>query len=893
MNGAPDIQGKMSNPLAPSATSASPERDVRTKTSNPPQVRRRNRLITSCLECRRRKLKCDKLHPCTNCSRFSRECIFLAPTLDSISQQKLNEIKDKMGSLERTLEEDVVRRGPRKAKSTQSRKASIDLPGELSSTESEGHVPEDEKALHANPLVVADVSHEDDATDDMLDLGIRVGKLRMTERLGGFFRPKMAEELGAALLTRKTDDRTEEEKNSGETRLLDNGTDYLEPGPTYIAPGSGLIFGDVGSDRDLIDFLPSKDVSDTLVNIYYQNVHFLARVVHWPSFQVQYERYWTTVLAGMQAPPSRQALVFSILFAAVASMSESDVAGIFARPKSPVQAHFRQAVEIALSKAQFLRTTKIETMQALVTYLIPMCRDQISRAHSVLVGTAIRLGECMGLHRDPADVFGLPAIECHIRRILWFQLCFLDFRTAEIQGPFPTIRREDYDTKFPSNIDDADLARGQVEETPSKFTDMTLSRIRFECNEMHRIVWYDRLRLEKKKVSLTHVLGKIESFRRAMEAKYDPILDVRIPIQHYARLCLKLLLMRLHVMVLHRYMGLLGANFPSRLRQIVLKTGTSQLEAAFELETVPTLERWRWYNGTHQQWHTALLLLVEVYWNPECQEADRIWKILDFVFEPDPANSRTHKAKSILNAVQDRTAMYRHIRRSRAPTSIKSEDIEQIYKIGMAKRQKAPAQPASNRKASSGQPSAPIVPKEEADSAEKNAEATDGSWSFDKPQTFLIDGIYGGGKTASQYPSSWSVNQQQRPYDASLFHSQAATPRLDFSSPSESSTIQESWPPFISNTQVQWQTAQQQISPGPIKQASPPMNDGAQVEARPQRPPNLVPPPMAFAPGNTPPYDDTLMPDIDWNEWDRLFPPDQIAATIDSLPSQPFVMRSK
>ncbi|RMD43986.1 hypothetical protein DV735_g1142, partial [Chaetothyriales sp. CBS 134920] len=897
----------MSNPPTQSTSSASPEGDLRTKTSNPPQVRRRNRLITSCLECRRRKLKCDKLHPCTNCNRFSRECIFLAPTLDSISQQKLNEIKDKMGSLERTLEEDVVRRGPRKTKPNQSRKASIDLPGDASSTDSDAPVPEDEKALKPNPLVVADVSHEDDATDDMLDLGIRVGKLRMTERLGGFFRPKMAEELGAALLPQKSDDKPEE-KTSADIKLLDNATDFLEPGPTYIAPGSGLIFGDVGSDGNLVDFLPPKEAADELVSLYYQNVHFLARVVHWPSFQVQYERYWTTILARMQAPPSRQALVFSILFAAVASMSESSVASLFGRPKEVVQAHFRQAVEMALSKAQFLRTTKIETMQALVIYLIPMCRDQMSRAHSVLVGTAIRLGECMGLHRDPADVFGLPAIECHIRRILWFQLCFLDFRTAEIQGPFPSIRREDYDTKFPSNIDDADLARGSVDETATKFTDMTLSRIRFECNEMHRIVWYDRLRLEKKKVSLTHVVGKIESFRKVMEAKYDGILDVRVPIQHYARLCLKLLLMRLHVMVLHRYMGLLGTEFPSRFRQIVLKTGTSQLEAAFDLETVPTLERWRWYNGTHQQWHTALLLLVEVYWHPDCEEADRIWKILDYVFEPDPSHSRPQKARSILNAVQDRTAMYRHIRRARAPTSIKSEDIEQIYKIGMSKRQKAPSQSASYRKATSGVPGAAIVPKEEApaassgpgtrESMDKTADAANQSWSFDKPQTFLIDGMYGS-KTASQLPP-WTMNQQ-RPYDASLFHSQAATPHLDFSSPSESSTIQESWPPFISNTQVQWQTAQQ-MSAGSIKQASPMMNDGAHVDARPQRPPHLAPPPMAFAPGNTPPYDDTLMPDIDWNEWDRLFPPDQMAATLDSLPSQApqlpqipqaFVMRSK
>ena len=35
--------------------------------------------------------------------------MFLAPALDAASQLKLNEIKDKMGTLERTLDDDVAR----------------------------------------------------------------------------------------------------------------------------------------------------------------------------------------------------------------------------------------------------------------------------------------------------------------------------------------------------------------------------------------------------------------------------------------------------------------------------------------------------------------------------------------------------------------------------------------------------------------------------------------------------------------------------------------------------------------------------------------------------------------------------------------------------------------
>lgn len=57
-------------------------------------------MITSCLECRRRKLKCNKGDPCTNCTKFGRECVFLAPALDQASQLKLTEIKEKVGSCE-------------------------------------------------------------------------------------------------------------------------------------------------------------------------------------------------------------------------------------------------------------------------------------------------------------------------------------------------------------------------------------------------------------------------------------------------------------------------------------------------------------------------------------------------------------------------------------------------------------------------------------------------------------------------------------------------------------------------------------------------------------------------------------------------------------------------
>jgi len=162
-----------------------------------PKIRRRNRLITSCLECRRRKLKCDKTHPCSNCTKFVRDCVFLAPALDPASQLKLAEIKEKMGSLERTLEEDVAKR------KTSSGLLKREDGGHLlqgldwgDSSEEETTPADDEKDLEPTPLAVPDAAYYEDADDDVLvDLGVKIGKMRLTDRIGGFVRPKIHREV--------------------------------------------------------------------------------------------------------------------------------------------------------------------------------------------------------------------------------------------------------------------------------------------------------------------------------------------------------------------------------------------------------------------------------------------------------------------------------------------------------------------------------------------------------------------------------------------------------------------------------------------------------------------------------------------------------------------------
>ena len=623
------------------------------------------------------------------------------------------------------------------------------------------------------------------------------------------------------------DHRTEQEKLSAQPMSPGSSEEFLEPGPTYIAPGAGFVFGAVGNRTNLMDFLPAKIAADTLLERYIQAVHPLCRTVHWPSFMIQYENFWTNISLGIEPAASVQALVFSILFAAVASMDDMAVVSAFSRPKRAVLTNFQTGTEVALSKSHFLRSTKLEVMQAFVTYLIPMCRGELSRAHSVLVGMAVRLGEQMGLHRDPKENYNATSVDTHVRRMIWYQLCMLDIRTNMSNGPRPIIRRDDYDTKFPFNIDDTDLVSGDPKDSDTIFTDMTITRMRMECAEMARVMWTDRIRLEKKQTTLTHLLGKIEAFRKAMEAKYFPILDESIPLHKWARLCLGIHTNGMHIGVLHRYHNSVSVRIPDRLRQIIINSGTAVTENAVKLDTLPELKPWRWISGALQQWHVAFLLLVEVFAYPMRKEAPRIWRCLDYVFDTDASLSPAVKGRMILTELRDKIAVYRDIRKIRAPVSM----MNRLYQKPPRRVKEAtdPNLPmnadgppaydtAGLTETAWGQQSDSLSPAAANNSGQHGSSSSASPanssepgfhrWSFDAPSTYLVAGKFDPMK-------NHNASTQQMLGLAELRRSSGMSPQpVDYASPSVASET-DSWPPYITQGQQGWDNPLQQQSSGP------------------------------------------------------------------------------
>jgi hypothetical protein len=280
------------------------------------------------------------------------------------------------------------------------------------------------------------------------------------------------------------------------------------------------------------------------------------------------------------------------------------------------------------------------------------------------------MAECMGLHRD-GDAYGLTPLETHVRRLIWHQLCFLDIRTCEAQGPKPAIRREDYDTKLPINCEAVDLTHAREDPQPAEhWTSALLPLLRFEINEMMRIVWVDRRKLEMHRTTLTAVLTKIENFRKRMFEKYGHFLDDHIPIQRYAKLVMHLLMYRLHAMVLHPYHANVANPMPPRLNSVLIMSGIMIIEISIQLETNGLFRDWAWYIGAYQQFQIALLLATEMYYRPNNKEADRIWACLDYVFNLDQSLPREQKGLRILHDVMSKTAVYMGMRKMRVPTGI-------------------------------------------------------------------------------------------------------------------------------------------------------------------------------------------------------------------------------
>ncbi|KAL9131656.1 MAG: hypothetical protein Q9217_000467 [Psora testacea] len=608
---------------------------------------KRNRIITACYDCR----------------EHGRTCIYLDPPNHAL----INGTSRKVASLPSEIKDKVTK-----------------LYSQCLGDTKDEDDASDYDCLEASPLVTDSASYDDDADDTgVTDLGFRIGKVQLTDRVGGQYRPGMAHELKMLLQGTSQQPEWAEEQAAWPTPpgTFDTGittptASFLRPSPSYLAPNLNLFAS--GTSDELINYLPPFPTSTRILKQYWESVHPVARILHRPSFETRWQAFADDLKAKNRPAKSLQAIIFAILFSGIAAMPPGTLDRELGEDQQFWMQRLQTGTEYALSQAQMIQTTKVETLQAFVAYLMILCRAEVSRVHSALVAAAIRVAECNGLHCD-GEQRGYNTIETHVRRLIWFNLCFLDIRTSEAQGPRPIIRVEDYTTKFPANINDADLTKsGHLTPVDGKWAEMTVSLVRFRCNEFIRSIWVARRQLLTREISVTSVINSIESFRLEWSLKLAPD-NPNDPLQRYGLCVLDLQTLRTYAMVLHPYHMHPKLQMPDRLLSVLIDNGIKTMDKVIEIETFEDFASWRWYAGALQQHHYALLMATEIIMNPRRKESRRIWKGLDYVFEPPPLPPIA-RARWVLTQAWWKMEVYVGKRQLRAPINLE-QNLQEALKL--------------------------------------------------------------------------------------------------------------------------------------------------------------------------------------------------------------------
>lgn len=153
---------------------------------------------------------------------------------------------------------------------------------------------------------------------------------------------------------------------------IESWPEFLRPGAGYIPPSSGFMVGQpsVNPSLSLEHLLPTRGAADRLIQQYFEAVHPVAPCVHFLSFQNEYNDFWYHVYENIEPRPSLQALVFAAMFSAAVSMDDMTSMKEFGRSQKSLYETLKLGVEMALSKANFLRTTRVQTLQSFVMYMV-------------------------------------------------------------------------------------------------------------------------------------------------------------------------------------------------------------------------------------------------------------------------------------------------------------------------------------------------------------------------------------------------------------------------------------------------------------------------------------------------------------------------------------------
>ncbi|EAW09506.1 C6 zinc finger domain protein [Aspergillus clavatus NRRL 1] len=211
----------------------------------------------------------------------------------------------------------------------------------------------------------------------------------------------------------------------------------------HVPPGLPLPHISSMSMLNLLRSLPTKPVSDALLESFFGAVWPLSPLLHLPSLQTDYDRFWDWCRhSGSAMPPedlredpSWFCLLFAVLYcgasaAPVASWTAPNLQGL---QKETTVSQLERAYTTCLSLCRHLEHPTMHTLVS--TLLTGPFRDRPFEPMRNLVqrSTTVRVAQLMGLHRGDAWS-ALSPVDQGIRRRVWWHIVGLDVQSSIATG---------------------------------------------------------------------------------------------------------------------------------------------------------------------------------------------------------------------------------------------------------------------------------------------------------------------------------------------------------------------------------------------------------------------------------------------------------------------------
>ncbi|KAI2624648.1 putative C6 transcription factor [Hypomontagnella submonticulosa] len=213
--------------------------------------------------------------------------------------------------------------------------------------------------------------------------------------------------------------------------------------------------------------LPPKDVADELVDRYFQTTECVYRILHIPTFRRDYEAYWVS-----NTPPNAAFLIQLKLVLAIGATTYDER---FSLRASAMQWVYE--AQTWVSEPGFKHRLNIQYIQTNI--LVLLAREFVDVGPDLVwisAGSLFRIAVYMGLHRDPSRLPKTTTYVAEMRRRLWNTILEVSLQLSLNSGGPPFISLDMFDTGPPGNFDDEQLnAEDPVPKPENQFTQTSVA----------------------------------------------------------------------------------------------------------------------------------------------------------------------------------------------------------------------------------------------------------------------------------------------------------------------------------------------------------------------------------------------------------------------------------